>query len=314
MSKLCWLHIGAGAFHRSHQAWYFNQLIKLEDAKWEFSLGNIRSDADQTLNALMLQKGEYVLDTVTPEGIHNFEKIASITKIITRENKNAALINQGALSYTRVISFAVTVGGYYLKNDFRLDQSHPDIANDLKYGNEPCTIYGVLRGILAERKEKGNNKVTLLCCDNLRHNGSRFYQGLLEFITLTGDNALLNWVKEHTSAPNCMVDRITPKSDVELTKRVKNSLGFNDDCPVMSESFIQWIIEDNFAADRPALERVGVMFVKNVEPYEEAKVRILNATHAFCAWAGTLIGKTYIHEDIATHVIKKWHGITLLTT
>ncbi|MEF3102544.1 hypothetical protein QFJ66_24895 [Raoultella terrigena] len=78
--------------------------------------------------------------------------------------------------------------------------------------------------------------------------------------------------------------------------------------------FIQWIIEDNFAADRPALERVGVMFVKNVEPYEEAKVRILNATHAFCAWAGTLIGKTYIHEDIATHVIKKWHGITLLTT
>lgn len=113
MSKLCSLHNGAGAFNRSHQAWYFNQLIKLEDAKWGFSLGNIRSDADQALNALMLQKGEYVLDTVTPEGTHNFEKIASITKIITRGNKNAALINQGALSYTRVISFAVTVGGYF---------------------------------------------------------------------------------------------------------------------------------------------------------------------------------------------------------
>ncbi|WP_345829253.1 hypothetical protein AAGR08_06965 [Pantoea sp. BRR-3P] len=113
MSKLCSLHNGAGAFNRSHQAWYFNQLINLEDAKWEFALGNIRSDADQTLNALMLQKGEYVLDTVTPEGTHNFEKIASITKIITRGNKNAALINQGALSYTRVISFAVTVGGYF---------------------------------------------------------------------------------------------------------------------------------------------------------------------------------------------------------
>ncbi|WP_072017591.1 hypothetical protein [Erwinia typographi] len=59
MSKLCWLHIGAGVFHRSHQAWYFNQLIKLKEAKWEFALGNNRSDADQTLNALMLQKGEY---------------------------------------------------------------------------------------------------------------------------------------------------------------------------------------------------------------------------------------------------------------
>ncbi len=31
-------------------------------------------------------------------------------------------------------------------------------------------------------------------------------------------------------------------------------------------------------------------------PYEEAKIRILNATHSCIAWAGTLVGLDYIHE------------------
>jgi D-arabinitol 4-dehydrogenase len=33
-----------------------------------------------------------------------------------------------------------------------------------------------------------------------------------------------------------------------------------------------------------------------VAPYEEAKIRILNATHSCIAWAGTLAGYLYIHE------------------
>jgi mannitol-1-phosphate/altronate dehydrogenase len=33
-----------------------------------------------------------------------------------------------------------------------------------------------------------------------------------------------------------------------------------------------------------------------MHPYEEAKIRILNATHNCIAWAGTLAGHTYIHE------------------
>jgi D-arabinitol 4-dehydrogenase len=64
----------------------------------------------------------------------------------------------------------------------------------------------------------------------------------------------------------------------------------------MSESFIQWVIEDDFAAGRPALETVGVEMVDSVLPYEEAKIRILNASHSCIAWAGTLRGLTYIHE------------------
>ena len=64
----------------------------------------------------------------------------------------------------------------------------------------------------------------------------------------------------------------------------------------MAESFIQWVIEERFVAGRPAWERVGVEMVGTVQPYEEAKIRILNASHSCIAWAGTLARPAYIHE------------------
>ncbi|MEP6504555.1 MAG: mannitol dehydrogenase family protein, partial [Betaproteobacteria bacterium] len=46
----------------------------------------------------------------------------------------------------------------------------------------------------------------------------------------------------------------------------------------------------------PHWESVGVEMTGDVQPYEEAKIRILNASHSAIAWAGTLCDLTYIHE------------------
>jgi D-arabinitol 4-dehydrogenase len=64
----------------------------------------------------------------------------------------------------------------------------------------------------------------------------------------------------------------------------------------MGEKFIQWVIEDNFIAGRPAWEKVGAEMVESVHAYEEAKIRVLNASHSCIAWAGTLVGLQFIHE------------------
>jgi D-arabinitol 4-dehydrogenase len=73
----------------------------------------------------------------------------------------------------------------------------------------------------------------------------------------------------------------------------------------MAESFIQWVIEDRFAAERPGWEAVGVEMVDSVQAHEEAKIRILNATHSGVAWAGTLRGLAYIHEGMAVPAIRE---------
>jgi D-arabinitol 4-dehydrogenase len=102
-----------------------------------------------------------------------------------------------------------------------------------------------------------------------------------------------------------MVDRITPRPPPELRERVRAATGWDDAVPVTGESFIQWVIEDDFIAGRPAWEQVGVQMVDSVAPYEEAKIRILNASHSCIAWAGTLAGLQFIHEGTLTPAIRK---------
>jgi D-arabinitol 4-dehydrogenase len=152
---------------------------------------------------------------------------------------------------------------------------------------------------------QGSGPVTLLNCDNLRHNGDRSRAGLLEFIGLIGDTALFDWVEAHTTSPNAMVDRITPRPTPDVRERVKAATGVDDAAAVMGESFIQWVIEDRFAAGRPAWEQVGVQMVPSVDAYEEAKIRLLNATHSCVAWAGTLVGYQFIHEGTQDPVIRQ---------
>lgn len=290
-----WMHIGAGSFHRAHQAWYLHKLREQGDESWSIALGNIRNDAEPLLNQLAAQQGEYVLETVTPEGERDYETITSLRKILPWDSDIRALIEQGALAETRVISFTVTEAGYYLTPAFTLDLTHADVKADLD--GDIRTLYGALSHILTQRVTQGGAPVTLLNCDNLRHNGERFRDAFLAFLMAKGDTGLADWVRTQTRSPNTMVDRITPRPVPEVAERVLAATGKQDGAAVMAESFIQWVIEDDFIAGRPALEKVGAELVESVLPWEEAKIRILNATHAAIAWAGTLIGLNYIDES-----------------
>ncbi|MFR0654439.1 D-arabinitol 4-dehydrogenase [Pantoea sp. SIMBA_079] len=305
-----WMHIGAGSFHRAHQAWYMHKLREQGDTSWSIAMGNIREDAVPLLNQLKAQDGKYVLETVTPYGERRYETITSIRKILPWDSHLSSLIEQGANAETRVISFTVTESGYYLTPAHEIDLSAPDIQADLK--GEARTLYGTLARILSARVNQCDAPVTLLNCDNLRHNGERFRNSFLTFLCAKGETALAQWVQENTTSPNTMVDRITPRPTSDVAERVKLATGANDGAAIMAESFIQWVIEDNFIAGRPALENVGVELVSSVLPWEEAKIRILNATHAAIAWAGTLAGFTYIDESTCQQTIYQiaWNYIT----
>lgn len=294
------LHLGLGSFHRAHQAVYLHELHKLGDHRWTLAGGNLRGDMLETMAALQAQGGAYTLETISPAGEHHFERITAISQVVGYTPDLAGLIAQGAHPDTKIISFTVTEAGYYLDAHNQLDfETFADLRNDLKAaqaGHPGTTIYGALTAILRARQVNHAGPVTLLNCDNLRHNGDRSRSGLLQFIALTGDTELLTWVQAHTSSPNAMVDRITPRPTPDVRARVKAATGVDDLAALMGERFIQWVIEDNFVAGRPAWETVGVEMVTSVQPYEEAKIRVLNATHSCIAWAGTLVGYEFIHQ------------------
>jgi D-arabinitol 4-dehydrogenase len=293
------LHLGLGSFHRAHLAVYMHQLQQSGDRSWTLAGGNIRDDMASTMAALQAQNGAYTLETITPQGLHNYTRIESIQTVLPYERGIAPLVDLGAYASTRILSFTVTEAGYYLDAQNRLDANSKDIVADLAAARQQqagSSIYGALTAILRARMQRKAGAVTLLNCDNLRHNGERSRSGLLQFIEFTEDLDLYEWVQANTTSPNAMVDRITPRPTEDVAKRVKVATGWDDQAAVMGESFIQWVIEDRFIAGRPAWEKVGVEMVASVDAYEEAKIRLLNATHSCIAWAGTLVGMTYIHE------------------
>ena len=298
------LHIGLGSFHRAHQAVYLHELRETGDRGWSIVGGNIRNDMADTLAALIAQNGEYTLETVSPAGVRRCERIRSISEVIPFDASLARLIEVGADAATRIISFTVTEAGYYLDAKNQLDLGYADLRADLE-GNACRTVYGAVSAILRERGRRGGAPVTLLNCDNLRSNGERFRAGLLDFLARRGETALRDWVQAHTSCPNNMVDRITPRPLPLVAERVLAATGWADRAPVMAETFIQWVIQDDFIAGRPAWETVGAQMVDSVHAFEEAKIRLLNAPHSCIAWAGTLRGLTYIHEGVVVPEIRQ---------
>lgn len=307
------LHLGLGSFHRAHQAVYVHQLRQqgtADSRDWAIAAGNLRPDMADTIAALQAQGGRYTLETVTPQGERSYTVIESIQRVIPYQDDLAPLIAAGADPATRIISFTVTEAGYYLNAQNQLDwPTFADLRADLeavRAGQAGHTVYGGLVRILRARMLAGAGPVTLMNCDNLRHNGDRSRSGLVQFIKALGDNELLAWVEKNTTSPNDMVDRITPRPAPDVAERVLAATGKVDKAAVMGESFLQWVIEENFIAGRPAWEKVGVEMVKSVAAYEEAKIRLLNATHSCIAWAGTLVGYLYIHEGTHDPVIRKF--------
>jgi mannitol-1-phosphate/altronate dehydrogenase len=111
------LHIGAGSFHRAHQAWYLHRLNEIRqpgEPSWSLTVGNIRADMKPVLEGLAAQDGVYTLETVTPAGERAYETIRSIERVVPWTESLDGLIEAGANPDCKIVAFTVTEGGYYL--------------------------------------------------------------------------------------------------------------------------------------------------------------------------------------------------------
>ncbi|TPE51851.1 mannitol dehydrogenase family protein [Maribrevibacterium harenarium] len=299
------MHLGVGAFHRAHQAVYFDRLLATEAGKnWGITGVNIRPQDSAIFARFMEQKGEYVLKTMDSEGATVYEHIRSVVQQIDGAQTPELVDQTMADERTQLVTSTVTEGGYYLDESRKMMFDHPAIKEDLAGGRN--TLYAFLYAGLKLRSQTSQGKITLLCCDNLRHNGDILEAGLMQFLEAKGDTELAAWVKANVAFPCSMVDRITPKPSPVHVEDVQTRFGCDDEMTVMGEDFIQWVVEDKFAGAKPALDLVGVQFVEQVDPYEEAKIRILNAGHTNVVYQAALKGMTYFDEAMRDEELSQY--------
>ena len=154
-----------------------------------------------------------------------------------------------------------------------------------------------------ERGCAGIAPFTILSCDNVPHNGLVTRNAVAGLARLS-DPALADWIVATVACPNAMVDRIATVTNDRERTMLREQFGIDDAWPVFCEDYIQWVIEDHFPAGRPAFEKAGATFVKDVTPYETMKIRILNGGHAIIAYPGGLLDVHFVHEAMQHPLIK----------
>lgn len=289
------VHVGLGAFHRAHQAYYIDRYMdQTGDLDWGIAAVNLRA-ADRDGFARLQASDGYVLKTRAPDGAVGHRLIRAHTTFVDWSNNAADAAALLALPSVQMVTITVTESGYSLDKRANLNTDAAEIQAEIN-GGMPRTIYGYLRQGLGLRQKSGAGAITVLCCDNLRGNGSMLRRNFDAYLQAVGDENLRGWIAGNVTFPCSMVDRITPKPTEADSNESEVLFGRVNDNTVMAEDFIQWVVEDNFAGSRPDLARVGVQFVADVDPYEEAKIRILNGGHTCLAYLGVLAGHDTFDE------------------
>ena len=247
------VHIGYGNFHRAHQAVYVDEYMnKTGDLRWGIVAVNLRNEGFREID-------DYILKTPS-----SYRLVRSHLDYIDWTKNRTVAKHMLALPSVHLVTVTVTESGYA----------------------PGSPLFEYLACGLRNRK----TPITIACCDNIRQNGLVLETQFLAYLYQTNQHELADWVRENVAFPSSMVDRITPRTTDVLRQEVETLFPGFGHTAVQTEEYTQWVIEDKFASDFPDLTKVGVVITKDIEPYEETKIRVLNGGHTSLAYLGALSG------------------------
>ena len=294
------VHLGIGAFHRAHQAMFTDIVLASGDLKWGIvGAGVISADMK---NALLPQDCLYALAEMGADS-EKVKVIGSIVDVLGGpEDADKLLVRMSDIA-TRIVSITVTEKGYYLDPATgKLLMQAPAIAADLASPAQPKTILGLIVQALKNRKAAGIPPFTVLSCDNLPNNGKLAKAAVLAFAREI-DADLAVWIEANVCFPCTMVDRITPATTDADRVHVNGVTGLEDAWPVVTEEFVQWVIEDQFTMGRPDWSIGGAIFSDEIECWENMKLRCLNGAHSTLSYLGQLTGRETVADAMQLPLI-----------
>ena len=289
------VHLGLGAFHRAHQACVFDQLMQQGDTRW--GVFGVAMHNPDVLAALKNQNWQYAVQVASAHDSH-WQTIHAIQDGCVATLERQRVIDKLASADTRWVTLTVTEKGY----DTTLAQL-------------------LLEGFAARFAQLGHAtdaRLTIASCDNVSHNGDKLHDLCVNtlmhasqdsaFVHSVDKTELRAWIEQYCFFPNSMVDRIVPQSTPACLIAAHDALGVEDKVALSTESFWEWVIEDKLADpnDAQVLQSAGVQVVSDVRPFEDAKLRMLNASHSALAAMGAALGLSTIADCMATSALRNF--------
>ncbi|WP_425953502.1 mannitol dehydrogenase family protein [Xylanimonas sp. McL0601] len=303
------VHLGLGAFHRAHQAWYTGHAA--DAAEWGIAAFTGRSAT--AAEELAPQDGLFTLVVRGAAG-DELDVVGSIAEAWdgARLDRLVALL---AAPTTAIVTMTITEKGYRLAPDGLPDTGDPAVAADvallgaLPAGDLAASTPGVTTTLgrlvvgLEARRRAGGSPLAIVPCDNLPSNGPMVRAAVLALADAVSPE-LTGWMLEHVSFVSTSVDRITPRTTDADRATVRERAGYDDAAVVVTEPFTDWVLSGDFPAGRPAWETAGARFVEDVEPFERRKLWLLNGSHTLLALLGPARGHATVAQAIADPVLR----------
>lgn len=260
-------HLGLGAFHRAHQAWYTQQANDRATADDGWGIAAFTGRAPEAAQLLSRNDGVYTVLERSAEG-DRVTTVQSIVRAVPGSDERAWL---DTLADPRVAVLTVTV-------------------TEAGYSTGSGVPRRIAEGLIA-RADAGAGPIAVVSCDNLPRNGR-----VLSDAVHNAAGAEAGRISHIASFVDTVVDRITPAVTAADIDAVRELTGLDDPSAVVTEPFTEWILAGEFPAGAPDWSQVGARFVADVGPYEARKLYLLNAGHSFLAAAGRLSGYETIAE------------------
>ena len=287
------VHLGIGAFHRAHQAFYTESVLNKFGGDWGIIGCSLRSASVR--DQLAPQDGLYTLVERSGDG-EKLQLIGAVLKNLVGPENPEELVAVMAQPNIKIISMTVTEKGYcHDPATGNLNSQHPDIQHDLKNLDQPKSAIGFLVAALHARFKAGVKSFTVLSCDNLPNNGEVLEKVVVQFAGAVSKE-LADWIRANTCFPSTMIDRIVPATTEQDRQDIEARIGLRDEGLVVAEPFTHPPIEDKFSDGRPQWEKVGALLVDDVRVFEKIKLRLLNGAHSTMAYTAYLSGFDYISE------------------
>ena len=329
-----WVHFGAGNIFRIFPAALQQSLLEQGIEKTGITM--VAGRDGEIIDRVFRPCDNLTLGvTLKASGAIEKKVIASIAKALWMGKKENFDELKGIFRAPslKMASFTITEKAYNLKTpagDLQADAAE-DIENGPagKDGAGPKNYLAKIAALLLERYNSGRLPLALLSMDNCSRNGEKLFAAIEYFAQKWAEDGLvekgfLDYVcnPRIVSFPCSMIDKITPGPDREL-KELLEKQGFTDTeiyvknsatAPFVNAEETQYlVIEDNFPAGRPALEKAGVLFTskETVDKVERMKVCCcLNPLHSALAIFGCLLGYTRISSEMKNaDLVKLIEGI-----
>lgn len=180
----------------------------------------------------------------------------------------------------------------------------------------PVSFPGKVTSLLLQRfrhfagdPDKG---LIFLCCELIENNGKTLREIVKRHAREAElEESFLEWIDNACIFCDTLVDRIVPGFPSADIDEIKERIGYDDNLVVAGELFHVWAIgSDRYEVVRTELPLdsagLNVLFLPDIRPFREKKVRILNGSHTGMVAIGLLLGHETVMEAFADRDLQEF--------